>query len=162
MAEEEVTLSREEMEDAFDVFDLFDYWDGSDGNVDGTKIGDMLRCAGLNPTEEFTQSVGGTTVAGEKEFTFVEFEAVFKETKKVKEWGTFRDFEEAFKSFDREGQGFISAAEMQHLLTAMADRLTDNQVDEIVKCTGVQIDLDGNVQYEDFINKVMKGPPEAQ
>ena len=28
---------------------------------------------------------------------------------------------EAFKSFDREGQGFISAAEMRHLLTAMGE-----------------------------------------
>ena len=57
--------------------------------------------------------------AGEKQYSFEEFLAIFKQTEKVKEWGTFRDFEEAFKSFDREGQGYISAAEARHLLTAM-------------------------------------------
>ena len=58
-------------------------------------------------------------IAGEKQYSFEEFLAIFKQTESVKEWGTFRDFEEAFKSFDREGQGFISAAECRHLLTAM-------------------------------------------
>ena len=56
---------------------------------------------------------------GQKQYSYEEFLAIYKQTKAVKEWGTFRDFEEAFKSFDREGQGFISAAEMRHLLTAM-------------------------------------------
>ena len=56
---------------------------------------------------------------GEKQYEYGDWEEIYRKTKQVKEWGTFRDFEEAFKSFDREGQGFISAAESQHLLNAM-------------------------------------------
>ena len=33
--------------------------------------------------------------------------------------GTFADFMEGFKTFDREGQGYISAAEVRHVLTCM-------------------------------------------
>lgn len=45
--------------DVQEVFDLFDFWDGRDGLVDGAKIGDLLRCAGLNPTNESVLKNGG-------------------------------------------------------------------------------------------------------
>jgi len=99
---------------------------------------------------------------GEKQYSFEEFLAIFKQTDSVKEWGTFRDFEEAFKSYDREGQGYISAAECRHLLTAMGERCSDKDIDEIMKLTDITIDLEGNLKYADFINKVMAGPPEAR
>jgi len=150
--------NREEIEEVQDVFDLFDFWDGRDGEVDAAKVGDVLRCVGLNPTIEFVNSVGGTSKMGEKNYTFEEILAIFKQTENVKEWGTFRDFEECFKSFDREGQGYISAAECRHLLTAMGERLGDDQVDLIMQLTDIKVDLEGNIKYEDFINKVMAGP----
>lgn len=154
--------NREELEEVQDVFDLFDFWDGRDGLIDAVKVGDLLRCVGLNPTLATVKSVGGTAKMGEKQYSFEEFLAIFKQMDSVKEWGTFRDFEEAFKSFDREGQGYISAAECRHLLTAMGERLTDDDVDQIMKLTDIHIDLEGNLKYADFINKVMSGPPEAK
>jgi len=45
--------------DVQEVFDLFDFWDGRDGLVDGAKIGDLLRCSGLNPTNELVLKNGG-------------------------------------------------------------------------------------------------------
>ncbi|MEH0878597.1 EF-hand domain-containing protein, partial [Enterococcus faecium] len=125
-------------------------------------VGDLLRCVGLNPTLATIKHLGGTAKTGEKQYSFEEILAIYKQTESVKEWGTFREFEEAFKSFDREGQGFISAAECRHLFTAMGERLTDPEVDEILKLTDIHIDLEGNLKYADFINKVMMGPPEAQ
>lgn len=47
-----------------EVFDLFDFWDGRDGLVDGNKVGDFLRCLGLNPTEEMVTKVGGMKKMG--------------------------------------------------------------------------------------------------
>ncbi|KAL8617801.1 hypothetical protein ACOMHN_044901 [Nucella lapillus] len=154
--------NREEMEEVQDVFDLFDFWDGRDGLIDAVKVGDLLRCVGLNPTLATVKSAGGTSKMGEKQYSFEEFLAIFKQMETVKEWGTFRDFEEAFKSFDREGQGYISAAECRQLLTSMGERLTDDDVDQIMKLTDIKIDLEGNLKYADFINKVMAGPPEAK
>ena len=46
------------------MFDLFDYWDGRDGMVDGAKVGDFLRCCGLNPTNAQVLANGGTKKLG--------------------------------------------------------------------------------------------------
>ena len=47
-----------------EVFDLFDFWDGRDSMVDGVKVGDFLRCCGLNPTQALVLSNGGTANVG--------------------------------------------------------------------------------------------------
>jgi hypothetical protein len=47
-----------------EVFDLFDFWDGRDGMVDGFKIGDFLRCCGLDPTQAMVMANGGTKQLG--------------------------------------------------------------------------------------------------
>ena len=50
--------------DVRDVFDLFDFWDGRDGMVDGAKLGDVMRCIGLNPTNKMILDNGGSKKLG--------------------------------------------------------------------------------------------------
>jgi len=69
---------------------------------------------------------------------------------------------EAFKTFDREGQGYISGAELRHVLTMLGERLTDQDVDNIFKYTQTEEDLDGNIKYEEFIKRVMAGPADEK
>lgn len=153
-------LSAGDIEDVRDVFDLFDFWDGRDGMVDGFKVGDFLRCCGLNPTNELVSKNGGTQKLGEKQYKFDEILPIYKIAADATEAGSFADFMEGFKTFDREGQGFINAAELRHVLTNLGERLTDSDVDQILKFTGTEEDLDGNVKYEEFIKKVIAGPSE--
>lgn len=151
-------LSKDEIEDVREVFDLFDFWDGRDGMVDGHKVGEFLRCCGLNPTCELVNKNGGCVKGGDKQYKFEEILPIFQAVSKETDTGTFADFMEAFKTFDREGQGFISSAELRHVLTSLGERLTDEEVDDIIKSTDLQEDLEGNVKYEDFIKRVMAGP----
>ncbi|KAI0239264.1 Myosin essential light chain, striated adductor muscle [Lamellibrachia satsuma] len=151
-------LSESEIEDVQEVFDLFDFWDGRDGLVDGAKIGDLLRCTGLNPTNELVLKNGGCSKFGEKQYKFEEILPIYKAVSDETDTGTYADFMEAFKTFDREGQGFISSAEMRMVLVGLGERLTDEEVDTIIKLTGLEEDLDGNVKYEDFIKRVLAGP----
>lgn len=153
-------LSAGDIEDVREVFDLFDFWDGRDGMVDGFKLGDFLRCCGLNPTQAQVMNNGGTAKLGEKQYKFEEILPLYKAVSGEAEAGTFADFMEAFKTFDREGQGLIHAAELRHVLTSLGERLTDAEVDQILKLTGTEEDLDGNVKYEEFIKRVMAGPSE--
>lgn len=150
-------LNADEIEECKEVFDLFDFWDGRDGLVDAAKVGDFLRCLGLNPTEEQVNKNGGCKKMGEKQYKLDELMPIYEHVLGSKEAGTSAEFNEAFKTFDREGQGFISAAELRHCLSGMGDRLTDAEVDEILKSTNTEEDLDGNVKYGDFIDKVMAG-----
>lgn len=151
-------LSASEIEDVQDVFDLYDFWDGRDGLVDAAKVGDLLRCTGLNPTVNLVNKNGGTKKFGEKQYKFEEILPIYKAVSDEKDTGTFADFMEAFKTFDREGQGYVGAAEVRHVLTSLGERLTDEEVTHILKFTDTEEDLDGNIKYEEFIKRVMSGP----
>jgi hypothetical protein len=56
--------------DVREVFDLFDFWDGRDGLVDAAKIGDVMRCIGLNPTNKQILDNGGTKKFGRRLFIY--------------------------------------------------------------------------------------------
>ena len=56
--------------------------------------------------------------AGEKLFKFEEILPMYQVLKDRGE-GTFNEFKEAFKTYDREGQGFMSAMELRATLTCM-------------------------------------------
>ncbi|KAL3315692.1 hypothetical protein Ciccas_005672 [Cichlidogyrus casuarinus] len=148
-------LSQSEIEDIREVFDLFDFWDGRDGEVDAAKIGDLLRCADHNPTIATCLKHGATEEQGQKAYKFEEFLPIYQGILREKELGTFADYMEAFKTFDREGQGYISMAELCHVLTAYGERLKDKDVNLILKLTETKEDLDGNIKFQDFIEKVM-------
>ena len=62
---------------------------------------------------------------GEKQYKFEEILPIYKAVSDETDTGTFADFMEAFKTFDREGQGFISSAEMRHVLTSLGMYATD-------------------------------------
>lgn len=151
-------LSASEIEDVREVFDLFDFWDGRDGMVDGFKVAEFLRCCGLNPTNKLVSQNGGTAKLGEKQYKFEEILPIYKMISDEGDTGTFADFMEGFKTFDREGQGYMSSAELRNVITMMGERMTDEEVDQILKYTDTTEDLDGNIKYEDFIKKVMAGP----
>ena len=57
--------------------------------------------------------------AGEKQYKFEEILPIYKAVSNESDTGTFADFMEAFKTFDREGQGFINAAELRHVLCSL-------------------------------------------
>lgn len=48
--------------------------------------------------------------------------------------------------FDKDGNGFISAAELRHVMTNLGEKLTDEEVDEMIR--EADIDGDGQVNYE--------------
>jgi len=56
---------------------------------------------------------------------------------------------EAFMVFDKDGNGFISAAELRHVMTNLGEKLTDEEVDEMIR--EADIDGDGQVNYEEFV-----------
>lgn len=44
------------------------------------------------------------------------------------------------KVFDRDNNGFISAAELRHVMTSIGEKLTDDEVDEMIR----EADQDGD------------------
>ena len=54
-----------------------------------------------------------------------------------------------FSVFDKDGNGYISAAELRHVMTNLGEKLTDEEVDEMIR--EADIDGDGQVNYEEFV-----------
>lgn len=46
----------------------------------------------------------------------------------------------------QDGNGYISAAELRHVMTNLGEKLTDEEVDEMIR--EADIDGDGQVNYE--------------
>ena len=63
------------------------------------------------------------------------------------------EFKEAFRVFDKDGNGFISAAELRHIMTNLGEKLTDEEVDEMIR--EADIDGDGQINYEEFVKVMM-------
>jgi myosin light chain 6 len=84
-------------------------------------------------------------IAGEKRLTFEEWLPIYEQLGKEKEQGSFADFMEGLKVFDKEECGKILSAELRHILLALGERLNKDEVDEIMK--GVE-DGEGMVNYE--------------
>ena len=47
------------------------------------------------------------------------------------------EFIRGFQVFDKEGNGFIGAGELRYVLTQLGEKMSDEEVDELLK--GVQI-----------------------
>ena len=61
--------------------------------------------------------------------------------------------------FDKDGNGFISAAELRHVMTNLGEKLTDEEVDEMIR--EADIDGDGQINYEEFVKMMMCVCPAA-
>ena len=63
------------------------------------------------------------------------------------------ELKEAFRVFDKDSNGYISAEELRHVMTNLGEKLTEDEVDEMIR--EADIDGDGQVNYEEFVKMMM-------
>ena len=64
----------------------------------------------------------------------------------MKDYDGEMEIQEIFRVFDKDGNGFISAAELRLVMSNLGEKLTDEEVDEMIR--KADIDGDGQVNYE--------------
>jgi calmodulin len=69
--------------------------------------------------------------------------------RKMRDTDSEEEIKEAFKVFDKDGNGFISAAELRHVMTNLGEKLSDVEVDEMIR--EADVDGDGQINYEEFV-----------
>lgn len=98
----------------------------------------------LDKVKKELESIKGKRIA------FEEFLPIYVLLAK-KQTGSAEEFIEALRNFDRELNGRISAGELRRVLTALGDKLTEEQADVIV---GLQ-EKKGFVDYEKLVQDVL-------
>ena len=73
--------------------------------------------------------------------------------RKMRDTDTEEELIEAFKVFDRDGNGLISAQELKHVMISLGEKITDEEVDEMIK--EADIDGDGYINYEEFVRMII-------
>ncbi|KAG5451035.1 Myosin-2 essential light chain [Clonorchis sinensis] len=140
-------LSEDFMEEAREVFSLYDL--EGDGRVELKNIGKTLRALGLNPREADVKRV--CTDLGDR-ISFEMFIPIYQTLAKEEQKTDREVFIEAFRIFDKDSNGMISAAELRHLMCGLGEALTDYECDQLV--SGLE-DSKGLVPYEAFVQRVL-------
>jgi len=75
-------------------------------------------------------------------------------TRKPVPSGTTDEILEAFKVFDKEGEGFLPAVELKHTMTNLGEKFPDLDAEIMLMEAGV--DADGKVNYGQFVVDMMR------
>jgi hypothetical protein len=92
-----------------------------------------------------------TTGAPDCTIDFPEFLTLM--ARKMKDTDSEKDILEAFRVFDKDCNGLISAAELPHIMNSLGEKLTDDEIDEMLQ--EADIDGDGYINYENFVRMMM-------
>ena len=143
-------LTDDQISEFKEAFSLFDK-DG-DGCITTKELGTVMRSLGQNPTEaELQDMINEVDADGNGTIDFPEFLNLM--ARKMKDTDSEEELKEAFRVFDKDQNGFISAAELRHVMTNLGEKLTDEEVDEMIK--EADVDGDGQINYEEFVKVMM-------
>lgn len=139
-------LSDEERAELKETFDLFDR-DG-DGLLTIRELGEALRAMAQHPTEQEIEELAKSPEGEENTgLTNLEkFMGIMAKRLTVPEPDD--QLINAFRVFDKEGTGVISAADLRQFMTTMGEKLTDEEVEEMIR--EADDDGDGQINYQEF------------
>ncbi|GME33186.1 Calmodulin [Neofusicoccum parvum] len=138
-------LSPEEIEEYKAAFAVFDK--NGDGDITAKELGEVMKSLGQNPTDEELQDmINELDVDHTGSIDFEEFLVMM--AKKPKHVDPEQEIREIFNVFDRDGSGTINSSELRHVMKAIGENLTDDEIDDLIR----EADVDGNgtIDYDEF------------
>ncbi|XP_049818081.1 calmodulin-beta isoform X2 [Aethina tumida] len=143
----EYGLSEDQVAEFKEAFMLFDK--DEDGQITMAELGVVMRSLGQRPTEtELRDMLNEVDVDGNGTIEFNEFLQMM--SRKMKEADGEEELKEAFRVFDKNNDGLISSTELRHVMTSLGEKLTEEEVDDMIK--EADLDGDGQVNYEEFVS----------
>ena len=139
-------FTEEDIAEFKEMFSLFDK--ERDGTISTRDLGTVMRALGQTPLEfELQDMVKEVVPDCNGTIHFSEFLTIL--TRIMKDANPEEEMRDAFRVFDKDGNGFISAAELKIVMTKLGEKLTDEEAEEMIR--GTDVDGDGQINYEEFV-----------
>ncbi|KAG5357677.1 Calmodulin [Yarrowia sp. C11] len=139
-------LTEDQVAEFREAFSLFDK--NNDGKITTKELGTVMRSLGQNPSEsELADMINEVDANNDGTIDFAEFLTMM--ARKMKDTDSEEEIREAFKVFDRDNNGFISSQELRHVMTSIGEKLTDEEVDMMIK--EADANGDGRIDYNEFV-----------
>ncbi|EGF80475.1 hypothetical protein BATDEDRAFT_25085 [Batrachochytrium dendrobatidis JAM81] len=146
MSTEYEGLTAQEVAEFREAFALFDK-DG-DNTITTKELDTVMRSLGQNPTEaELQEMINELDADGNGTVEFDELMTMM--TSKMKDIDFEEERVEAFRMFDKNGDGFITSAELKVVMGNIGEKLTDEEIEEMIH--EADEDKDGQVSYQEFV-----------
>ncbi|KAI9839198.1 MAG: hypothetical protein M1819_003191 [Sarea resinae] len=130
-----------------EAFALFDK--RGNGRVALESLGDLLRACGQNPTlsevKDLEQSIGG-------DFDFDSFSKVLNRPGGFRDPGEPEEYCRGFQVFDKDMTGFIGVGQLRYILTNLGEKMSDDEVDELLKAVDTS---SGEINYTDLVRTIL-------
>jgi len=145
-------LSARDVERVKFAFSIYDF--EGNGTMDAFYIGDCLRALNLNPTVALIAKLGGEEKRKTKMIKVDDFMPMFAQVKKDKDAGSYEDFIEVLKLYDKSENGTMMYAELEHILLTLGERLDKAELEPVLKECCPEEDEEGFIPFEPFVKKL--------
>ena len=124
---------------------FYEYAKGRDGCIITDDLGKVMKNLKLHLTEGELQDLINEVDTGDSGIVdFPDFLVAMAKREKKK--GSEEEIRDTFRAFDKDGNGFITAPELRHVMLNLGVDLSDEEIEEMIK--EADIDGDGEVDYE--------------
>ena len=133
------------------ICDIYD-WDGK-GEIDLFFLGDVMYALGMNTTKKVCVGLGQTDEEGKK---FAKFDDVVEKVNAAKDTpsGTYADYVELLKLYDKNCNGTMMLAELENILANLGDEIPKDDVKNLIAEMCDPEDEDGFFPYMPFIDRL--------
>eukprot|EP00095_Tigriopus_kingsejongensis_P008913 maker-scaffold279_size225217-snap-gene-0.12 protein:Tk08913 transcript:maker-scaffold279_size225217-snap-gene-0.12-mRNA-1 annotation:"PREDICTED: calmodulin-A-like" len=140
-------LTDEQVAEFKEVFMLFDK--DEDGVLTFPELNVVMKSLGQRPSEKELLAMV-RDVSEDQIYDTIEFNEFLQMMSKQQRFGMTEDsLKDAFRIFDKDDDGFITVAELRHIMQGLGEKMTDQELDEMVG--EADSDNDGLINYEEFV-----------